>query len=259
MGGWDHVILALARDDRGADREELDHVAAPAMALLLQVDADDALGGDLLRLGLHALHRELARVVERLREVRELDVTSGLGQRLEHAPMGDVVDAAAHHHANRAVSGLQQRPELLAGEVAGERAAIGRAVKLAVAVLDRRADRDELGHVLAPLVAADVESHADDPVGAELLGLLLHARHRQLARAVHRLREYRHLLALFPAGQLEADVVDRAADHQPERLEARLLDQQELVDGQVGREQAGAVLLQASRPACGTPSSELGS
>jgi hypothetical protein len=56
-------------------------------------------------------------------------------------------------------------------------------------VLDRRADGDELGHVLAPLVAADVEAHADDAVGAELVGLLLHARHRQLAGVVHRLGE----------------------------------------------------------------------
>ena len=65
-----------------------------------------------------------------------------------------------------------------------------------LAVLDRGADGDELRHVLAPLVAADVQPHADDAVGAELVGLLLHARHRQLARGVHRLREHLHLLAL---------------------------------------------------------------
>ena len=52
---------------------------------------------------------------------------------------------------------------------------------------------------LAPVVAADVEPDADDAVGAELVGLLLHARHRELARVVHRLRQDGHLLALVPA------------------------------------------------------------
>ena len=49
------------------------------------------------------------------------------------------------------------------------------------------ADGDELGQVLAPLVAADVEPHPDHAVGAELLRLLLHARHRQLPGLIHRL------------------------------------------------------------------------
>ena len=60
--------------------------------------ADDALGADLLRLGLHPLHRQLARVVERLGEVRQLDVAARLRHRLQHAAVGHVVDAAAHHH-----------------------------------------------------------------------------------------------------------------------------------------------------------------
>ena len=38
----------------------------------------------------------------------------------------------------------------------------------ALAMLDRGADRDELGEIRAPLVAADVQPHADDAVGAEL-------------------------------------------------------------------------------------------
>ena len=73
----------------------------------------------------------------------------------------------------------------------------------AARVLDRGADGDELGEVLAPLVAADVEAHADDAVGAELLGLLLHPRHRELARLVHRLREHGQLLVLAVAGHLQ--------------------------------------------------------
>ena len=61
----------------------------------------------------------------------------------------------------------------------------------ALAVADGGADRDELGELAAPLVAADVEPDADDAVGAELVGLLLHPRHRELAGVVHRLRSGR--------------------------------------------------------------------
>src|SRR6202035_660151 len=127
----------------------------------------------------------------------------------------------------------------------------GRAVQHSLAVLDRGADRDELGHVLPPLVAADVEPHADNPVGAELVRLLLHTRHRQLARRVHRLGEHRHLLAFLPAGHLDSDVVDRAADDKAQRLEAGLLDEEELVHRQVGGEKPGAVLLRARAPRLG--------
>ena len=48
-----------------------------------------------------------------------------------------------------------------------------------------------------------------------------------------------HVLVQF--AELEADVVDRAAHHQAERLEAGLLDQQELVDGEVAGEERAAV------------------
>jgi hypothetical protein len=51
--------------------------------------------------------------------------------------------------------------------------------------LDRRPDGDELGEVGAELLELDVEPHADDPVGAEDVGLRLHARHRQLAGVAH--------------------------------------------------------------------------
>ena len=70
----------LVGDDRGAEREELDHVAAPAVAVLLELDLDDAEDAVTDRLGLllHALHREFARVVERLRVLLELDVLAGL-------------------------------------------------------------------------------------------------------------------------------------------------------------------------------------
>ena len=129
-----------------------------------------------------------------------------------------------------------------------ERPAVGRAMQLALAVADRRADGEELGHVLTPLVAADLEADADDPVRAELVGLFLHAGHGELTGGVHRLREHGHLLADLPRGLLEADVVDRRADDEPERVEARLLDEQELGHGEVGGEEPALVLLQPAAP-----------
>ena len=113
-------------------------------------------------------------------------------------------------------------------------------------MLHRRADRDELGEVRAPVVAADRQAHADDAVGAELVRLLLHARHRQLAGVVHRLGQHAELHVLVPVGLLQTDVVDRAAQHEPERLKTCLLDEQELVDREVAGEEAALdVLLHA--------------
>jgi hypothetical protein len=51
-----------------------------------------------------------------------------------------------------------------------------------VARVDGRAHGDELEQIAAPLVLAHVEADADDAVRAEGLGLLLHSRHRELAR-----------------------------------------------------------------------------
>src|SRR5262249_52309889 len=69
------------------------------------------------------------------------------------------------------------------------------------------------------------------------VGLGLHAAHRQLACRVHGLRQHAQLLALRHVGVLEADVVDRRADHQPDRIESGLLHEQELVDRQIAREE----------------------
>src|SRR5262249_19612564 len=129
-----------------------------------------------------------------------------------------------------------------------------RAVQLALAVAHGGPDRDDAGEVVTPLAAADVQAHGDDPVGAELIGLLLHARHRQLACVVHRLREDVHLLVAAPRPHLEADVVDRRADDESQRLEARGAHEQELVDREVAREErALAHALQAFAAVLGPP------
>ena len=171
--------------------------------------------------------------------------------------MGDMVDAVAHHQSHRAIAGAKQRREVLAGEIGGERPPVGGPVKLAAPVLDGRPNGDELSQVGAPFVAPDVEPDAHDPVGAELICLLLHARHRELSGVVHRLGQNAHLLVLIPHRLLEADVVDRAAEHQAERLESRLLDEQELIDRQIAGEEAARRLLlhpfDAFAPGLGNP------
>jgi hypothetical protein len=68
---------------------------------------------------------------------------------------------------------LSRVQKILAREVARERPAVRRPVQDTLAVADRGPEGDELGEVLPPLVAADVEAHPDDAVGAELVGLLL--------------------------------------------------------------------------------------
>src|SRR3954468_10715866 len=90
-------VLLRDRDDRRADGEELDHVRGPAVTALLEVDANDALGLERLGLGLHALHRQLTRVVERLGVVRHLDVAADPPEPAAEALVGDVVHAVAHH------------------------------------------------------------------------------------------------------------------------------------------------------------------
>src|SRR6266568_7207180 len=109
-------------------------------------------------------------------------------------------------------------------------------MEFATSVLDGRTQSDELRHLDAPLIAADVESYADDAVGAKLVGFLLHPGHRQLPGRVHRLREHAHFLALFPSCLLISDVVDRAADDEAERPEARCLHEQELINRKIGGE-----------------------
>ena len=124
--------------------------------------------------------------------------------------------------------------------------------------LHRGADRDELGDVAAELLQLDVQPHADDAVRPQRVGLGLHPAHGQLARVVHGLGQDVELLVLAPPAELEAHVVDRAAEHQAQRPETGLADQQELVDRQVRGEDGrrpGPGCSSASRriASCGTP------
>src|ERR1700722_7505630 len=239
--GLDDVVFA-ERADGGADREELGRVGAPGVAVLAELDADDALGVEFLCLVLYTGHRQLTGVVEGLGELLELDVASDVADDRAHPLVGDVVDARPHDQAQGRVARPDQRPEVLAGQVGGERLALVVAPVVDAAAarvrlrLDRGADRDELGDVRAELLQRDVEADADDAVRAERVRLRLHPGHRQLPGVVQRLGEHGELLVLAPAADLEADVVDRGAQDQAKRAEARLTDQQELFHREVGGE-----------------------
>jgi hypothetical protein len=163
----------------------------------------------------------------------------------------DVIHARPHHHAERGVPGPDQRPEVLAGQVRGERLAlvvapvVNPAAACALFSLDGRADRDEFGDVGAELLQLHVQPDADDAVGLQRVGLGLHPGHGQLTRVVHGLGEHVKLLVGAPPAYLQSDVVDGAAQDQAERPEPGLADQQELIDRQVGRENgAGTARLQ---------------
>ena len=77
------------------------------MAAFIDLRANHALCSEADGLGLHAFHRQLAGIVEGLCIIRHLYVLSYLLEPLPHALAGDVVDAVAHYHTYRAVTGAQ--------------------------------------------------------------------------------------------------------------------------------------------------------
>src|SRR5690242_20283932 len=93
-----HFVFVRSRDDSGADGEELDDVRTPAVTLLLHTHTDHALRANAHRLGLHSLHRQFARIVERLGKVRHLHVLPDLLEPLAQALVCNVIYTASHHH-----------------------------------------------------------------------------------------------------------------------------------------------------------------
>ena len=214
--------------------------AAPGVLLLLDLDADDARRADVLGLGLQALHRELARVVEAVRVGRlssPLRASFGDDERLgphvvdgscpSRSPRGDSPSAAASR------SPAPTRPDWngLPLRVAEASPPAWRtAVPTAMNSATFCPHAWRFTSMRTPMIA----------VGPELVGLLLHAGHRELARVVERLRHLDELAAGLVLAEVlrraRVDVVDAAAHHEAERLEARLLHEQELVDREIARE-----------------------
>src|ERR1700694_1154409 len=110
-------------------------------------------------------------------------------------------------------------------------------MKLALTMLYGRSDRHELRQIRAPFVSSDLEPHSDDAVRIELICLFLHARHRELSGMVGRLSQNLHFLVLLPIRLLIPDVVDGAPYHQAKGIKTGLLDEQELVDGEIAGEE----------------------
>jgi len=108
-------------------------------------------------------------------------------------------------------------------------------------VADRGPGGHELQAVLAPGVHLHPQLDPDDAVGRQVVGLGPHPGHGQLPGVVHGLGQDLQLLVLVPAADLQADVVDRGADHEPERLESGLAEQHVLRYRQVRGEYAALV------------------
>jgi len=92
-------------------------------------------------------------------------------------------------------------------------------------VTDRGTGGHELQATLAPGVHLHSQLHADDAVGGQVVGFRAHPGHSQFPGAVHGLREDLKLGVLVPPADLQADVVDRGADDEAERLESGLAEQ----------------------------------
>src|SRR5438094_1359405 len=117
------LVVGAHRLDGGAHGIELDRVATPDVGLLLDRHADDALGPELAGLLLHAAHGELAGLVDGLGEVGHLDVLAHVVEPGTEPLISDVVDAGPHHQRERPVTGLDQGPEVVPGQVRSERPA----------------------------------------------------------------------------------------------------------------------------------------
>src|SRR5260370_3471346 len=90
------------------------------MTALVDLCADDALRSQADGLGLHALHRQFAGIVEGLGIIGHLHVLADLLEPLPHALVRNMVDAVAHDHTYRTVPGAQYSPKILPGEVRGQ-------------------------------------------------------------------------------------------------------------------------------------------
>src|SRR5947207_7233704 len=101
-------------DHRGANGEKLDDMRTPAMVALVNLGANHTLSSQADSLGLHALHRQFACIVEGLGIISHFYVLPNLLEPLSHTLAGDVVDAVAHHHTYWTVTSSQQCPEILA-------------------------------------------------------------------------------------------------------------------------------------------------
>src|SRR5947209_19419043 len=99
----------------------------PAVISLVDLGTNDTLSIEADGLGLHTFHGQCASIVEGLRIIGHFYILSNLLEPLAKALMCHVIDTVADNHAHRSITGLEQRPEILAGEVRSE----GHAMRIA--------------------------------------------------------------------------------------------------------------------------------
>ena len=116
---------------------------------------------------------------------------------------------------------------------------MGAEAGVALAMHHAGADGDELEQVGVPFEALDGQLDADNAVRAHGGGFRAHPVHRQLARMVHGLGQDIEFLVAVPHAVLDAHVIHATADAQADGLKPGLAHQQELVDREVRREDAG--------------------
>ena len=116
-GRRDGVLAFLDSAHGRAHGEELDAMLTPDLGVLAHPDTDDA--GRLIPFGfgLHTSHRDLARVVRGLCEVRHLEVSARLLHDLADALVSDVIHAAAQHERHRRVPRLPELQEVRRGSL----------------------------------------------------------------------------------------------------------------------------------------------
>src|SRR5579875_2132328 len=219
---------------RGAVADEGEDVTGVPQGGVQDGHVDDARGAGAERRALQALHRPLARVLEGARQVVELDVLARLGDELTEGPQWRGDEARPGHE----VDGLEARPGeehvVLDREVGHEGAhaawppgterADGRPAQ-------RDLDREP------PDAELDVDAdHAGTPCRCALGAQSLGARPEG---ARHRLGGSGELdglaLAHHGAEAAEGDGLDRHAAHEVGGLEPGAVEEEGLVDRQVGR------------------------
>jgi len=235
-------------DDCRPYGKELDRVCAPPPVRLLHTRAHDASAPALDRLGLHALQRTLARGIGRVGVDLHLLIAPGLLEHLHEAQMRDVIDARSHRETHWPVARPDELPEILAAQVGRERAIVLRAEAPGpLAMPDGGTNRLEFQHTFIHRVLLEHEANTHYAISAEQVRLFLHARHRELACLEHGLGQHHELLAHTPPLPLEADVINGRAQDQTERFETGLLDQEELINCEVAREEGRPLSCAAHR------------
>src|SRR5579883_482150 len=114
--GGGHVGAAANIAHSGADGGHF-HPFIVMQKFHVNIDANHAIGAQLIGLELHAAERQFAGLVHKLRILLDLALEIGLDPDQPVANRAHRVDAVADHQAHRLEALVDHQPELLAGEI----------------------------------------------------------------------------------------------------------------------------------------------